>query len=1331
LLKNSHSTLLFFLLSAFFSFETIAQRAIYNQARVSAIDENTELLKQRAIANSEIVKRLAKKLNIEIRRKLNSGQIIELKGVNEIGEPIFTIQESNLQASQTTHTNVLYNNGGLGLNITGSSVTTSGRLGIWDGGKVLNTHNEFGNRVQQIDNITTTSSHATHVAGTMVASGVNVNARGMAPTALLKAWDFSNDDAEMSAASKDLLVSNHSYGQIAGWVYNDSRQGDQKWEWHGNPQISEVEDYKLGFYDSQSQNWDRIAYNAPYYLIVKSAGNKGSENGPGISRTDSTKTLEKYFLGSSADTSRVARSKNSGYDNLPTYSVAKNVLTVGAVSIIPNGPSLASDIKIANFSSWGPTDDGRIKPDIVGAGVNLFSTTNISNQSYTFLSGTSMSSPQVAGSIFLLQELYAQLNSNKLMRSSTLKALALHTADDAGRPGPDYTYGWGLLNMEKAASALINKHKTHIVEEQTLNQNGTFIKKIIANGKEPLVATICWTDPEGSPSTAIPSNLNNRTPKLVNDLDMSISDGKINNKAWVLDPNKPSNNAEKGDNIRDNVEQVYIANPIPGKEYTITISHKALLTKSIQEYGLIISGAGGLAYCTSAPTSTADTKIEKITINKVQYTAPNGCTSFTDNTDKKIELSPGQKIDIELIIGSCGATNNKSYAIFVDWNIDGDFEDLNEKIAESATLSNLNSFIISLNAPTTITPGSNTRLRIVTSESNNIASCGSYSKGETMDFLLSYIYPKRDLALADLIYPDQNICRNTSIDNINILLKNNGTESINSGEINLKVFENNKEIANQKSNIKVLILGLSTTKITLPVNVEFKADAKYRFELSSTIEADENRSNDTFEIERTVSEDNTSTGAKVIDCIDSSNISLFSEGKGAAFWYDAQIGGNLLAVGNSISLKKPAIPTIFYASQNDLNGIIGPKTKKEYAGGTYSGNFGPKPIITTKAPIRLESARLYIGNSGKITFSVERISDQTPIATVTLDVTATRNQSLGNTPNGQLLDDPADPGAIYNLGLDIPEPGDYQIAIDYEDGASIFRSNQGVSGFPFSLQNTLTITGSSFNGAVLKEAWYYFYNLKVKSLGCASAQRTLATNSTATGLSAIISATNNLISLCPGESTVLSTNFSNSHKYQWFKDSTLIIDANKNSISVNQKGLYYLQISENGICPVNTNGLSVSQKIPSNPVVYTSSNTLTASELETYQWLLEGKPIVGANQKSYTAYETGNYSVQGKNQGCEVASFVTFVTILADENVNSSKDLLIFPNPAFDQVFINNTKNKSIKYQLFNQLGQLVGKNEIQNQSTPSISIKNIPIGNYFLVIEMDRKIFLKSFLKK
>jgi hypothetical protein len=1305
-----------------------AQKSIYSKAKLNQIDAQTVYFENKFLANNQIVKELAKKLNIEIRRKLDNGNILELKGANDIGEPIFTISESNLQASQTTHTNSFYAGGSLGINLTGSGLATLGRLGVWDGGKVLLDHSEFGNRIIQIDNTNGTSTHSTHVAGTMVAEGINPIARGMAPSTQLKAWDYNNDDAEMSAASKELLVSNHSYGQVVGWIYNDSRPTAEKWEWYGSNSVSTFEDYKFGFYDNQSRDWDQIAYNAPNYLIVKSAGNKRNENGPGISATDSTKTLEKYYLGSTSDTSYIARSRNETFDNLPTYSVAKNILTVGAVSIIPNGPNLASDIKISSFSSWGPTDDGRIKPDIVGAGVNMFSTTDLGNKAYAFLSGTSMSSPQVAGSIFLLQELFANLNGNKLMRSSTLKGLVLHTADDAGRKGPDYTYGWGLLNMEKAAKALINNDKTQSVEELSLNLNASFTKKIVANGKDPLIATICWTDPEGTASSATATNLNSRIPKLVNDLDITITDGKNTFQSWVLNPNKPADLATKGDNFRDNVEQVFIENPIPGKEYTIKITHKSVLKNNSQDYALIVTGGGGKAYCTSAPNSDLDTKIEKILVNNIDYNGPVGCTTYLDNTNLKLEAIPNQKLSLSIKTGTCGLENPKSSAIFADWNIDGDFDDANEKLSEF--IINNNQSIAEIAIPANVKPGSNTRMRIIVAENNTIAPCGGYSKGETMDILISFINPKRDLAITNLLFPNENVCQNTEVDNISFQLDNKGTEPIKEGTVDLNIFENNIKIATNKFTLKSAIEGLSISSFNFPINVIFKENAKYKFEFKTNILNDENESNDNFVKEIIVNKPLLTQEPKVINCSNIDEVTLNATGKGATFWYDASFEGKLVAVGNNTQIKKSAQPAQLYASQNDVAGQIGPKTKKEYAGGTYSGNFGPKPLLTVKAPIVLESARLYIGRSGKIIFTVERISDQTPVSTVTLDVTATRNPKLGNASNGQQLDDPEDQGAIYNLGLQIPEPGNYQISIEYEDGASIFRSNQGVSGFPFNLQDAFIITGSSFNGGILKEAWYYFYNLKVKSLGCPSNQRVLATTSNVLSLTTNISSSGgNLI--CPNTSVVLSAIENPNAQYQWFKDSVAIAEANTTSLKVSQRGKYFVKISNQGICPNASNIVEIATKNPEKPFINSNGNLLSSTPAEAYQWLLNRKPIPGANKQDYTALETGSYAIEATIDGCKVISVESYVVILADEFLAKEGDLKLFPNPVADKLFLENTNNKVIKYRIFNLAGQKLKENSIKNINNPIISVSELPSGQYFIRLEIDQKAYIRKFIKQ
>ena len=313
-------------------------------------------------------------------------------------------------------------------------------------------------------------------------------------------------------------------------------------------------------------------------------GNKRNKNEPPAGTP--------YYFRNSNKKSTVSRHKNDGFDTIPMDGNAKNILTVGAIDGGETVPTKPSDIKMSAYSSWGPTDDGRIKPDLVGTGDAILSSSANGDDAYSTLTGTSVSAPNVAGSLLLLQEFYARQTYGFTMRAATLKGLVLHTANEAGgTQGPDYQLGWGLLNTEKAAQVLANKDQNHFISESLLYQNSTNTFQIVASGKSPISATISWTDPEGTPTEVKPENLNNRKLKLVNDLDVRISDGKTTFLPWVLSPDAPNQGAVQGDNFRDNIEQIYIEKPVSGKTYTITVNHKgSTLRGDIQYYALIISG---------------------------------------------------------------------------------------------------------------------------------------------------------------------------------------------------------------------------------------------------------------------------------------------------------------------------------------------------------------------------------------------------------------------------------------------------------------------------------------------------------------------------------------------------------------------------------------------------------------------------------------------------------------------------------------------------------------------------------------------------------------------
>lgn len=575
------------------------------------LKNNSDVLYTRANAEKLNALAVAKVKGWEISRIDSSGTVIKLQRLDDAGLPVYFVTNNNIIAARTTRTDQLYTGGRLGLSLNGSTIT-AGKVAIWDGEAVLSSHVEFaGNRIEVKDNNTSTAIHSTHVAGTMIAAGVNANARGMAyGLPKLYSFDFDNDTPEMSANAAGLLISNHSYGVLAGWVLNTDVT-PQRWEFYGAPDANE--DYKFGYYDSQSSDWDKICYNAPYYLPVKSAGNNRSVYGPAVGALYYRYNASKVMT--SAGPRLAGISSNDGYDNIPTYGNAKNILTVGAINPLTQGLYAPSNIQIAAFSSWGPTDDGRIKPDLVADGIRVTSTSNASNNSYTSLSGTSMATPNVSGSLILLQELYSQKNQQNFMRSATLKALAIGTAAEAGpSAGPDYTYGWGLLNMEAAAQAIIDNGTKSKIAENIISQGEQQSIEVTAAGQLPVTATICWTDPEAVAISSV-NGLNNPAARLVNDLDLRAGKESATYKPWVLDPANPSAAAATGDNTRDNVEQVVINDAVAGAVYSFKISHKGTLKRGPQPYSIIFTGITGAGVLSS-------TKVAEDNLNLVVYPVP-------------------------------------------------------------------------------------------------------------------------------------------------------------------------------------------------------------------------------------------------------------------------------------------------------------------------------------------------------------------------------------------------------------------------------------------------------------------------------------------------------------------------------------------------------------------------------------------------------------------------------------------------------------------------------------------------------------------------------------
>ncbi|MHA6249477.1 S8 family serine peptidase [Pontibacter sp. CAU 1760] len=1062
------------------------------QRSITPLRANTQVLQQIAVsaekdykANRAKALALAKQYGWVIEQTMEDGTFISLQGVDVKGLPIYYITYNNTRAAATTNTDQLWAGGSLGLSLSGASASVASKLAMWDGGKVRLTHQELRGRVQQVDNASELNDHATHVAGTMIGSGVNPQAKGMAHGANLQAYDFQADEAEMAKAAPNLLVSNHSYGSIAGWHYNDTRKGtdeDPYWEWWGDTEISPTEDYRFGYYDSQSARWDKIAYNAPYYLIVKSAGNNRGERGPEVGKPYFQRTSNGEFKLVKARPANL--SSNDSYDAISTAGNAKNILSVGAIAPLLDGYTRTEDVRVSSFSSYGPTDDGRIKPDIVGNGVSVLSSSSGSDRDYTSLSGTSMAAPNISGSLLLLQEHYANLNNGAVMRAATLKALAIHTADESGTlPGPDYIYGWGVLNAATAARMITNADGTHLIQEKSLTQGQTQTLEVRASGAGPLRVTISWTDPEGIVVPVGSNALNNRTPRLVNDLDVRVRGNGATYLPWILDPLKPESDAKQGDNVRDNLEQVLVSNAVPGEVYTITVNHKNSLTKGPQAYALLVSGVGGNTACTSAPTSDAGAKITSFGFADKPVAGAANCTTYRNLTNTVFQIEPDQTSKFSLVAGSCGADAPKIAKVFVDWNGDADFDDAGEAVATSGVLLNGATFTGSVKAPATVPVGHVVRMRVVLQETQDAAAvkaCGSYTRGETQDYLLRFVQPAKDIAITAVSPVGISLCA-SSDQKVAVTIRNLGTQTQRDIPITVSVRENGTEIAQLHGVYEHTLQAFGKGELLLAAGFATQAGKTYELVALSGLVNDaiptNNRLQRTFTVQGDTAPPATASATR---CGNSPVLTLtHQEPAGTVFWYNSPTSTQPLAAGTKQQVAASQVNGKLYAAFNDFEGTVGAPDKNFASGGGYN-QFSPDVTVTAKAPLVLESARLYIGHGGLITFTVYN-ENGSPVSSRTLQVTPTRTvPATGAQPN-----DPADKGAIYYLGLQLPEAGNYNIAISYANDATIFRNNEGVQGYPFEIPNVFAITGNTATTNTLGY-YYYFYDLKVSGLGCES-----------------------------------------------------------------------------------------------------------------------------------------------------------------------------------------------------------------------------------------------------
>ncbi|MCC9043193.1 S8 family serine peptidase [Myroides sp. M-43] len=523
-----------------------------------------EVLENELVIDSKNVNRYQQEYSINKSGSYKDGRVFQLRRIDNGNLPIF-YSTQNALTRKILEVDDLEKGGDLRVDLQGKDMI----IGIWDGQAVFDKHREFikenRSRVLLRDHSISihalwglelldaekAKSHATHVAGTLIAKGVNLNSKGLAPEATIWSYDWNNDIVEMAnAAQEGLLVSNHSYG------------------------ISAIDDELkpllpisyFGYYNKDAYQMDQLTYTFPYYQPVVSAGN------------------DREFF------SIINPSKKEN-DLLLGNANSKNAVVVAAVGLNDYGK-----LEIAKFSSYGPTSDFRIKPDIAAPGVKVISTayelsrnnTNDATDIYKASSGTSMAAPAVSAILTLWQQGYIETFGFP-MRSASLRALLSHTALYIEEQKPNQKTGWGVVNAHRGISLLQNiKKDVAILKESVLLEKKEYEYKFnLDQYTKKLLVTLSWTDPEGDYNKfSSSSGLN--VKKLVNDLDVRVFKDGVEYKPWYLTKDYSYLTAFKGDNDVDVIERVEIDDAESG-EYVVIVNHKGNLRYGRQDFSLIIS----------------------------------------------------------------------------------------------------------------------------------------------------------------------------------------------------------------------------------------------------------------------------------------------------------------------------------------------------------------------------------------------------------------------------------------------------------------------------------------------------------------------------------------------------------------------------------------------------------------------------------------------------------------------------------------------------------------------------------------------------------------------
>lgn len=478
------------------------------------------------------------------------------------------------------------------LGYTGAGVTVAVADSGLDSGETDFMHPDIAGRVSALfyygspPRAADEHSHGTHVAGIIAGNAATgetdengfLFGLGVAPGASLVgqrlfdgAGNFTYPYASFERLTRD--------ARSAGADIGSNSWGDDT---QGRYDLSAME------FDALARDADTNAPGDQPYILVFSAGNAGP-----------------------------------GGQTIATPAVAKNVIAAGASQNNRSDFLIYADGQdaMADFSSRGPAEDGRIKPDVVAPGTWIASLRSIYanddnawgpiSENYLYQGGTSQAGPHVSGAAAVFAQYFRSNFAGATPSPALVKAALIHSAADmddlhGAEPAPNPGEGWGRVDL----AGLIGAARDFDFHDQSapLTNGAVFERRLVLAGPdEPLKITLTYTDVPGLPAAI---------PALVNDLDLEVvaPGGAVYRGNQFLDGESVA--GAPGRDSVNNVEGVRLFTPAPG-EYIVRVAARRVVQDARrdtpamdQDFALVTSGAllppgQGLIY-----------------LNQSRYTAP-------------------------------------------------------------------------------------------------------------------------------------------------------------------------------------------------------------------------------------------------------------------------------------------------------------------------------------------------------------------------------------------------------------------------------------------------------------------------------------------------------------------------------------------------------------------------------------------------------------------------------------------------------------------------------------------------------------------------------------